>query len=70
MFFKETRKSLSEIDKKVHTQINLFQPFLKISLGRELWNIVDVIFGILLLISILKEPKRTPDNSYFLNQHG
>jgi hypothetical protein len=27
----------------------LFQPLLKVSLGRELWNIVDVIVGIGLL---------------------
>ena len=33
----------------------LFQPFLKIALGRELWNIVDVIVAIGLLVSI-KEP--------------
>ncbi|RIA09366.1 hypothetical protein OE09_1198 [Flavobacteriaceae bacterium MAR_2010_72] len=30
----------------------LFQPFFKIALGRELWNIVDVIVGIGLLLSI------------------
>lgn len=35
----------------------LFQPFLKVSLGRELWNIVDVIVGIYLLISALRENK-------------
>jgi hypothetical protein len=28
----------------------LFQPFFKISLGRELWNVVDVIVGIGLLV--------------------
>jgi hypothetical protein len=33
----------------------LFQPFIKIGLGRELWNIVDVIVAIGLLVSI-KEP--------------
>ena len=33
----------------------LFQPFLKISLGRELWNIVDIIVGVGLLISIRKK---------------
>jgi hypothetical protein len=33
----------------------LFQPFIKIALGRELWNIVDVIIAIGLLVSI-KEP--------------
>jgi hypothetical protein len=31
----------------------LFQPFLKISLGRELWNIVDVLVAISLLGSLL-----------------
>ena len=30
----------------------LFQPFFKIPLGRELWNIVDVIVGIGLLLSV------------------
>lgn len=35
----------------------LFQPLLKISLGRELWNIVDVIVGIGLIVSIFMEPK-------------
>jgi hypothetical protein len=34
----------------------LFQPFIKISLGRELWNIVDVIVAVGLLVS-LKEKK-------------
>lgn len=32
----------------------LFQPFFKIALGRELWNIVDVTVGMGLLISIFK----------------
>lgn len=31
----------------------LFQPFYKIALGRELWNIIDVVVGIALLASIL-----------------
>ncbi len=35
----------------------LFQPFFKIALGRELWNIVDVIVGIGLLISVFLKPK-------------
>ena len=30
----------------------LFQPFMKISLGRDLWNIVDIIVGIGLLTTI------------------
>ena len=30
----------------------LFQPFYKIALGREIWNMVDVVVGIGLIISI------------------
>jgi hypothetical protein len=37
----------------------LFQPFFKIALGRELWNIVDVVVGIGLLISIFMKPKES-----------
>jgi uncharacterized membrane protein YhdT len=37
----------------------LFQPLFKIGLGRQVWNIVDVIVGLALLISIfLKNNKR------------
>ena len=35
----------------------LFQPFFKIALGREIWNIVDVIVGLGLIISIFLIPK-------------
>ena len=35
----------------------LFQPFFKISLGREIWNIVDVIVGVGLLLSIFIKNK-------------
>ncbi|WP_417558583.1 DUF6804 family protein [Mesoflavibacter zeaxanthinifaciens] len=37
----------------------LFQPFFKIALGRELWNIVDVLVAIGLIISIFKKKKTT-----------
>ena len=30
----------------------LFQPFFKVALGREMWNIVDVIVGIGLITSL------------------
>ncbi|MDO5969848.1 hypothetical protein Q4Q35_08510 [Flavivirga aquimarina] len=30
----------------------LFQPFFKIALGREIWNIVDVIVGVGLIASL------------------
>ncbi|WP_111541148.1 DUF6804 family protein [Mesonia algae] len=31
----------------------LFQPFVKITLGREIWNIVDVIVGIGLIVNLI-----------------
>lgn len=36
----------------------LFQPFFKIALGREIWNIVDVVVGIGLLVSIFIKPNQ------------
>lgn len=35
----------------------LFQPFFKIALGREMWNVVDVVVGIGLILSIFVKPK-------------
>ncbi len=32
----------------------LVQPFFKVALGRDIWNIVDVIWAILLVVSIFK----------------
>jgi len=36
----------------------LFQPFIKVSLGRELWNVVDVIVAVGLLASIFYTNKK------------
>jgi hypothetical protein len=42
----------------------LFQPFFKIAFGRELWNGIDVIVSIALLISIfIKNPSIKSKNS-------
>ena len=35
----------------------LFQPFIKIALGRTMWNVVDVIVAILLMLLWMKERK-------------
>ena len=35
----------------------LFQPLIKIPLGRELWNIIDVLAGIGLIVSIFIKRK-------------
>ncbi len=36
----------------------LFQPLLKIALGRDIWNIVDVVVGIWLLFMVYNEFRR------------
>lgn len=36
----------------------LFQPFLKVALGRFIWNCIDVIIGVYLLFSLKKESKK------------
>lgn len=35
----------------------LFQPFIKVALGRQIWNIVDVIVGLGLLASLFIKNK-------------
>jgi hypothetical protein len=40
----------------------LFQPFIKIGLGRTIWNIVDLIVGIGLLLSLKSNQKQKQDN--------
>lgn len=36
----------------------LFQPFIKIALGRQVWNIVDIIVGLGLAFSLFIKPKK------------
>lgn len=36
----------------------LFQPFFKIAMGRTIWNIVDLIVGLGLLISLFKKKQQ------------
>ena len=36
----------------------LFQPFIKIALGRILWNIIDVICAILLVVQTIRQTKQ------------
>lgn len=38
----------------------LFQPLIKIALGRQLWNVIDVIVGIGLIASIFMRPSNNP----------
>lgn len=35
----------------------LFQPLIKIALGRTMWNIVDVVVAILLVVLFIKEKR-------------
>ena len=36
----------------------LFQPFFKVALGRELWNVVDVVVGVGLVATMLVNAKQ------------
>jgi hypothetical protein len=50
-------KQGSKIEAIVYISLGiLFQPIIKIALGRQIWNIVDVIIGFALLISIFIRP--------------
>ena len=40
----------------------LFQPFIKIALGRTMWNIVDVIVAVLLIVLWIKEKETEYEN--------
>ena len=41
----------------------LFQPIIKISLGRTMWNVVDVVMAIVLIVIWYRE-KQNPTNKY------
>lgn len=49
-------KILTQLQKKI-TLALLFQPFIKIALGRILWNVVDVSVGVGLLLSLTTTKK-------------
>ena len=36
----------------------LFQPFFKIALGRQIWNVVDVIVSVFLIVTIFIDRQR------------
>ncbi len=36
----------------------LFQPFFKVALGRELWNVVDVVVGVGLIVTMFMNAKQ------------
>jgi Na+/alanine symporter len=36
----------------------LFQPFIKVALGRTIWNIVDLVVGIGLIVSLFQSKRK------------
>jgi hypothetical protein len=38
----------------------LFQPIFKIALGQKLWNLIDVVVGIGILITVIKDKMKNP----------
>jgi hypothetical protein len=53
----ERNKSLNSTVIIYLALVLLFQPFIKVALGRTIWNIVDVVISIGLIISIFIKPK-------------
>ena len=45
----------------------LFQPFLKIALGRTLWNVVDVVVAVFLIVLCFVEVNQPHQHQH---QHG
>jgi len=49
----QAHQSGREIEMLICASLSLlFQPFFKVALGRELWNIVDIVVGVGLILSI------------------
>jgi len=40
----------------------LFQPFIKVALGRTVWNVADVLVSLGLIISLFLKPKKTGES--------
>lgn len=59
-YFANEKKQSTEVIVYVALAI-LFQPLFKIALGRTLWNILDVLVGVGLLVSIFNKPKLKSD---------
>lgn len=59
VIFSHLAYSSNELNKKNEVIIYLglallFQPFIKIALGRTIWNIVDVVVGIGLIVTLFQ----------------
>lgn len=48
----------------------LFQPFIKVALGRTIWNMVDVVVSIGLIISIFWKPRNIGSTYKFLKTYS
>ena len=56
--FDAVRRSKSEIAITYGALAFLFQPFLKIALGRTMWNVMDVLVAAALLVSVYMSGSR------------
>ena len=56
----QAKKDGKEIEMIIYIGLAfLFQPFFKVALGRIIWNIVDVIVGASLIITVFIERKKS-----------
>lgn len=54
-YYKEKKNELSIIFGALAL---LFQPFIKVALGRMMWNVVDVIVALLMVVLFLQEKNK------------
>jgi cell shape-determining protein MreD len=58
----QANKELRKNEQIIFTLLALlFQPFIKIALGRNLWGAVDILVALGLFITLAKRPKSLPD---------
>ncbi len=55
----EANRQAKQIEMIIYSGLALiFQPFFKIALGRQMWNIVDIVVGLGLIVSIFLITKK------------
>lgn len=59
-FAKSSYKQKKENEVLIYISLAiLFQPFIKVALGRLIWNIVDLIVGIGLILSLIQRNEKS-----------
>ncbi|MEM9823855.1 MAG: DUF6804 family protein [Bacteroidota bacterium] len=68
--FLESKRSNQIMASFYFSMALLFQPFIKVALGRTIWNIVDVLVGMVLLISLFHKAEHHEKSEVRNNSHS